>query len=145
MTGPEPVENTRKTLRASRRALASIDALLAAAPSSLTIETRRLRGFMRVRRLAYYTVLLPFGMLSRRSPLLVLLSAAAAGVAALVLLLTGGDFVLIALFAYWGIGGLTYHAFSVRMAALVKEAADSVEMTSSEVLAAWGGRRRSRR
>lgn len=130
---PEPVE-------ASRRALASVDTLVAADPARLTDETRRLRTFMRVRRIAYYSVLLPFGLLSRVSPLLVLLSAAVALVAAAVVLVFGRGAPLFLLMAYWAIGGFVYHTFSVRMVLLTEEAARSVGLSGPAVLAAWGGR-----
>ena len=43
------------------------------------------------------------------------------------------------LLLYWAIGGITYHALSVRLASLMYEAAASVGLKGGDVLAWWKG------
>jgi len=121
----------------NRRALVSVDAVHDADPANLNEQVARLGEFIRFRRRLYYTVLAPFSQLSRFSPLLVLVSAAAAMTGAVIVLLSGLSVVLVAVLLYWGIGGLTYHALSVRLASLIYEAARSVDLKSGDVLEAW--------
>jgi hypothetical protein len=121
----------------SRRALASVDTVHDADPATLNEPVARLRRFIRIRRPLYYTILAPFGRLSRVSPLLVLLSGAAALIGAVIAMLVGSSPFLIALLWYWGLGGLFFHALSVRLAMLLYDAARSVGLTSGDVLDAW--------
>lgn len=121
----------------NRRALVSVDAVHDADPAGLNDEVARLRQFIRIRRPLYYTVLAPFAQLSRFSPLLVVVSGAAAITGAVIVLVAGLPVVLFAVLLYWGIGGLTYHALSVRLASLLYEAARSVDLKSADVLEAW--------
>jgi hypothetical protein len=90
-----------------------------------------------MRRPLYYSVLFPFAALSRVSALLVLLTAALAAVASPVALIVQAPPVVSGLLMYWGLGGLSYHAVSVRLAALMSDAALSVEVTPDDLLARW--------
>ena len=121
------------------RALASIDAVHAADPGPLNVPVARLRRFVRFRRPLYYSVLAPFGLVSRVSPLLVLLSGAAAVPGALLAILIGAPWPVAALLGYWAVGGLSYHALSVHLAELMNAAATSVGLTPDELLAMWRG------
>lgn len=121
----------------NRRALVSVDAVHDADPADLNDEVARLRQFIRIRRPLYYTVLAPFAQLSRFSPLLVLVSSAAAVIGAVIAILSGSSALTVGLFWYWGLGGLGYHALSVRLASLLYEAARSVDLESADVLEAW--------
>jgi len=121
----------------NRRALVSVDAIHDADPAHLNEQVARLRQFIRFRRPLYYTVLAPFGQLSRFSPLLVLVSGALAITGAVIVLLAGLSVVLVAVLLYWGIGALSYHAMSVRLASLLYEASRSVDLKSADVLEAW--------
>jgi hypothetical protein len=121
----------------NQRALRSIDAIYHADPAPLNGSVERLRRFVRLRRPLYYSVLFPFATLSRVSPLLVLLTGTAAVVASPLALLAHAPPVVSGLLMYWGIGALSYHAISVRLAALMNDAAVSVGSTADELLARW--------
>ncbi|MDH3540695.1 MAG: hypothetical protein OEP52_11900 [Acidimicrobiia bacterium] len=121
----------------NRRALQTIDAIFHADPGPLNPEVGRLRRFVRIRRPLYYSVLFPFAMLSRVSALLVLLTATLAAVASPVVLIVQAPPVVSGLLMYWGLGGLSYHALSVRLATLMSDAALSVEVTPDDLLARW--------
>ncbi len=121
----------------NRRALQSIDSVHSADPELLNSSVGRLRRFVRLRRPLYYSVLFPFAALSRLSTLLVLLTGAAAVIAGPVALLAHAPAVVSGLLMYWGAGALSYHALSVRLAALMNDAAVSVGLTSQELLTAW--------
>ena len=115
----------------------SIDAVHGADPAVINEQVARLRRFVRIRRPLYYSVLAPAAFLSRTSPLLVLVSGAAATIAALVaLLLEAPPWVTFPLM-YWAIAGLGYHALSMKLAALMDDAATSVGWKSADVLARW--------
>lgn len=121
----------------NRQALRSIDALHDADPGPLNEELARLRRFVRFRRLLYYSVLAPFAALSRLSPLLVLVLGGVGVAGTLVTLLAGGPQWQAWALLYLGAGGLSYHALSVRLAALVGEAAGSVDLSSEDVFGMW--------
>ncbi len=121
----------------SRRALESIDAVHSADPATLNEPVARLRRFVRIRRPLYYSILAPIGLLSRVSPLLVLLTGGLAVLGAIAATFAGAPLLLIAVLMYWGFGSLSYHALSVRLAALMDEAAASVGLDSADVLAMW--------
>jgi hypothetical protein len=121
----------------NRRALVSVDAVHDADPANLNEEVARLRQLIRFRRPLYYSILAPFGQLSRFSPLLVLVSSAAAVIGAVIAILAGSSSLIIGLLWYWGLGGLGYHALSVRLAMLLSDAARSVGLRSADVLEAW--------
>ena len=121
----------------NRRALVSVDAVHDADPAHLNEQVARLRQFIRFRRPLYYTVLAPFGQLSRFSPLLVLVSSAAAVIGGLIAILVGSSALTIGLLWYWGLGGLVYYALSVRLAVPLSDAAHSVDLKSADVLEAW--------
>lgn len=140
MTDGQAPEAQLAAVEAGKRALGSVDALLATNPVLLNEQTSRLRRFMLLRRVAYYSILLPFGLLSRLSPALVLISAIVASASAAVVLILGGGSLPFVTLAYWGIGGLVYHAISVRMVALTEEAAASLGISGKAVLALWTGR-----
>jgi hypothetical protein len=123
----------------NRLALASIDAVHDADPATLNEPVASLRRFVRFRRPLYYSVLSPFGWLSRRSPLAVLVTGSLAVVGALVSLVVGAPPWAVLLLVYWAIGGITYHALSVRLASLMYEAAASVGLKGGDVLAMWKG------
>jgi hypothetical protein len=118
-------------------ALQSIDAIYHADPHPLNAEVGRLRRFVRFRRPLYYSVLFPFAALSRVSAVLVLVTAALAAVASPIALIVQAPPVVSGLLMYWGLGGLSYHAVSVRLAALMSDAALSVELTPDDLLARW--------
>jgi hypothetical protein len=121
----------------NRLALASIDTVHSADPRYLNEPVARLHRFVRLRRPLYYSVLAPFGFLSRASALLVLLSGVAALVGALVAILSGVPWPITALLVYWSVGALSYHALSVRLAALMSDAAASVGLKADQLLAMW--------
>ncbi|NNC90959.1 MAG: hypothetical protein HKN80_00565 [Acidimicrobiia bacterium] len=121
----------------NQAALQSIDAIYHADASPLNEEVGRLRRFVRIRRPLYYSVLFPFAALSRMSAVLVLLTAALAAVASPIALIVQAPTVVSGLLMYWGLGGLSYHAVSVRLAALMNDAALSVGATSEELLERW--------
>jgi hypothetical protein len=74
----------------------------------------------------YYSVLAPAAFLSRFSPLLVLISGAGAVVGAFIALFADAPSLVVYAMMYWAVAALSYHALSVRMAALVEDAATSV-------------------
>jgi hypothetical protein len=121
----------------NRQALHSISAVHDADPGQLNEDLARLRRFVRIRRLLYYSVLAPFAVLSRFSPLLVLVVGAIGVAGTLVTMLAGGPQWQAWALLYLGIGGLSYHAVSVRLAALVGEAAGSVDLSAEEVFEMW--------
>lgn len=121
----------------NQQALQSIDAIYHADPAPLNEPVTRLRRFVRFRRPLYYSVLFPFAALSRISALLVLLTGAAAAIASPVALVAQVPPVLSGLLMYWGLGGLSYHALSVRLAALMSDAAFSVGETADDLLTRW--------
>lgn len=121
----------------NRIALESIDAVHSAHPDALNGSVGRLRRFVRLRRPLYYSVLFPFAVLSRLSPLLVLLTGAVAAIASPIALLLHAPPAVSGLLMYWGVGALSYHALSVRLAALMNDAAVSVGLTAEELLEAW--------
>ncbi len=123
-----------------RAALASIDALHDADPAPLSAEVRRLRRFVRIRRVLYYSVLAPFGALSRWvHQLVVPVTAMIATVLAFFMALGGAPPVLVVALGYWGIGGLAYFWISMRMATLLDEAAAAAGLDAGAVLARWAG------
>lgn len=122
---------------ANLQALRSIDAVHDADPRFLNQEVSRLRRFVRIRRILYYSVLAPFAALSRRSPLLVLILAGLAAVGAFAALLMGGSTWLIVVLLIVEVGAISYHALSVRLATLVGNAADSVGLSSAEIFERW--------
>jgi len=122
---------------ANQQALRSIDAVHDADPQYLNDQVARLRRFVRFRRLLYYSVLAPFAVLSRISPLLVLIVGALGAAAVVATLLAGGSVPLAWALFYLGVGGLSYHVLSVRLAALVAEAARSVGLSSDDVFEMW--------
>ena len=128
---PEPDPNLR--------ALRSIDAVYSADAAELNEQLIRLRRFVRIRRPLYYSVLLPASALSRISPLLVLISGAVAVIGFFIALFAAAPPIVIFLLMYWAIAALLYHALSVRLAALMDDAATSVGLTSADVLAMWKG------
>ncbi len=121
----------------NRRALESIDAVYAADPGPLNEPVARLRRFVRIRRPLYYSILAPFAGLSRLSPLLVLVSGAVAVIAVVVAIFVDAPALITGLLMYWSIGALSYHALSVRLAALMDDAATSVGISSADLLAIW--------
>ena len=121
----------------NQQALQSIDAVYNADPDLLNGSVGRLRRFVRLRRPLYYSVLYPFAVLSRFSPLLVLVTGTVAAIASPVALLAHAPPVVSALLMYWGVGALSYHALSVRLAALMNDAAVSVGITADDLLARW--------
>ncbi|MBT8164288.1 MAG: hypothetical protein KJO97_01970 [Acidimicrobiia bacterium] len=121
----------------NRRALASVDAVHDSDPTILNEPVARLRRFIRFRRRLYYTVLAPFSRLSRVSPLMVLVTGAAALIGAVIAVVSGAPALLVGVLLYWAIGGLSYHALSVRLASLMYDAARSVDIKSGDVLEAW--------
>lgn len=123
----------------NRLALASIDAVHDADPATLNEPVARLGRFVRIRRPLYHSVLAPFGWLSQRSPLAVLVTGSLAAIGALVSLAIGGPLLATGLLLYWAVGGIAYHALSVRLASLMYEAAASVGLTGGDVLAMWKG------
>ena len=123
----------------NRAALASIDAVHDADPSILNEPVARLRRFVRIRRPLYYSVLAPFGWLSQRSALAVLLTGVAAAVGALVAIVQGAPVLVTGCLLYWAVGAIVYHALSVRLASLMYEAAASVGLTGGDVLTMWKG------
>ena len=127
----------KKPLDPSRRALRSIDDLHAADAQELNAPVRRLQAFARLRRRLYYTVLAPFGFLSRWLPRIVQTLSVAL---VLGLLLPAWDRtppVARALMIYYVIGWIAYFAVSMRLARLLDEAAESVGLNGAEVLARW--------
>ncbi len=124
--------------RADRAALASIDALHHADPAGLSPEVRRLQRLVKVRRVLYYSVLAPFGWLSRTAAgWLVPLSALVALVAFGVSVAVGGPPVLTVALGYWALGGIAYFAISLRMAKLLDRAATAAGLTGTAVIAKW--------
>lgn len=123
----------------NRAALTSIDAVHDADPATLNEPVARLRRFVRIRRPLYYSVLAPFGWLSRRSALAVLVTGFLAAVGVIAAILVGAPLFVIGLLAYWAAGALAYHALSVRLASLMYEAAASVGLTGGDVLEMWRG------
>ncbi len=121
----------------NQQALQSINAIYHADPAPLNGSVGRLRRFVRLRRPLYYSVLFPFAVLSRVSPLLVLLTGTAAAIASPVALFAHAPPVVSGLLMYWGVGALSYHAISVRLAALMNDAAISVGSTADDLLARW--------
>ncbi len=121
------------------RALASIDAVHAADPGPLNEQVRRLRRFVRIRRPLYYSVLGPFGALSRVSSVLVLASGVVAGIGVIIAIFVGAPAAVTGLLIYWSLGASLYHALSVRLAILMGEAAASVGLSPSDLLAEWKG------
>lgn len=118
-------------------ALRSIDAVYRANPAELNEQVARLRRFVRIRRPLYYSVLAPLSALSRLSPVLVLVVGALATIGAFVALFAAAPFPLILLLMYLAVGGLLYHALSVRLAALMDDAATSVGLSANDVLEWW--------
>ncbi len=128
--------------RADRAALASIDALHGADPASLGPEVRRLQRLVKVRRVLYYSVLAPFGWLSRMAfGWLVPLSAIVALIAFGVAVALGGPPVLVVALGYWALGGIAYFGISLRMAKLLDGAAESAGLEPAEVIASWAADR----
>lgn len=124
--------------RADRAALDSIDALHAADPATLSPEVRRLQRLVKVRRALYYSVLAPFGWLSRTAAgWLVPLSALVALVGFGVAVAVGGAPLLAAALGYWAVGGVAYFAISMRMAALLDDAAAAAGLDPAAVIARW--------
>lgn len=121
------------------RALDSIDAVHDADPELLNEPVARLRRFVRFRRPLYYSVLAPVSAISRISPLVVLVSGGAALVATVVALLGAWPPLVILALMYWSVAALAYHALSVRLAALMDDAAASVGLGGDDVLSRWGG------
>lgn len=121
----------------NQQALSSIDAVHSADPAVINEQVARLRRFVRIRRVLYYSVLAPAAFLSRVSPLLVLLSGAAATIGALVALWREAPPVVTFPLMYWALAGLGYHAMSMRLAALMDDAATSVGLKSADILARW--------
>ncbi|MGI9647377.1 MAG: hypothetical protein ACR2OI_02545 [Acidimicrobiia bacterium] len=106
-------------------------------PRHLNDDVARLRRFVRLRRLLYYSVLAPFAAISRISPLLVLIVGGAAAAGAVATILTGGPAWLVWALLFVGGGGLSYHALSVRLASLVYSAARSVGYSGQDVFSMW--------
>ncbi len=121
----------------NRRALQSIDAVHSAEPGLLNEPVARLRRFVRIRRVLYYSILAPFGAVSRISAALVLASGAAAVIGSLVAIFADAHPAVTGLLMFWGLGALSYHALSVRLAALMADAAASVGVSPAEVLERW--------
>ena len=120
-----------------RLALRSIDAVHSANPEIVNEQVARLRRFVRIRRPLYYSVLAPFGTVGRFSPLLVLITGALAVVGTVVAGFMEAPGLVMGALMYWGLGGLLYHALSVRLAALIDDASTSVGLAASDVLAMW--------
>lgn len=118
-------------------ALESIDAVHDADPRLLNEQVLRLRRFVRIRRPIYYTVLAPASAMSRLSPLLVLVTAALATIGAFVALFVAAPPLVIFALMYWSVAGLLYHALSVRLAALVDDAATATGLEARDVLVRW--------
>jgi hypothetical protein len=85
----------------------------------------------------YYSILAPAAFLSRVSPLLVSASGVVAALGVIIGWIAGAPAILVILVAYWAGAALWYHALSVRLAALMEEAATSVGWDSADVLARW--------
>ena len=120
-----------------REALASIDAVYHSDPAVINEQVARLRRLVRIRRPLYYSVLAPAAFASRLSPLFVLLSGVLASMVALVALAQGQSPLVTFPLMYWAVASLAYHALSVRMAALMDDAATSVGWKAADVLAKW--------
>ncbi len=124
--------------RADRAALASIDALHDADPAALSPAVRRLQRLVKLRRVLYYTVLAPFGWVSRTAVGWLVPMSAIAGLTAFgVAVALGGPPVLTIALGYWGLGGIAYFAISVRMATLLDRAAAAAGLDGTQVIARW--------
>ncbi len=121
----------------NRRALESIDAVHAADPETLNEQVARLRRFIRIRRPLYYSILAPFGALSRLSTLLVLTTGAAALFGVPIAILAGAPGPVTGVLIYWGVGAAFYHLLSVLLSARMTDAATSVGLSSEDLLAMW--------
>ena len=122
---------------ASRRALRSIDALHRADAATLNAEVGRLHRFVRLRRVLYYSVLAPFGWLSRRIPRLAQTVSVTFAFAVLFIIWGVLSPVVRVLLAYYIVGYVAYFAVSMRLAKLLDLAAESVGLSGHEVLQRW--------